>query len=359
MASITPRGDKFLAQVRIKQGGALIFSQSRVFDTRPQACSWAERLETKVKAEGPARYATSKITVGQLVRMHLKAQLTIRPALGRSTLHNHEKIAQEFDEILVRDLRPKHLIDYAIRRKTQDGVSPATIKSDLSPVSAAFGVARIAYEVDADPEVIQTAMHYLDAQGLVSKSKEIIRWVDQEEEDALLAEFDRRNQHHQTEIDLALIYRFALAFPRRIGELGRLEWADIDPKRRTILIRKVKHPTKKEYRDQVVPILPPAWALLERVPKLDSRIFPHNMASVSAAFERTRNRIAAAGLPRIQDLRFHDLRHTGICMLFWQGFQIAEVAIVSGHTNWNTLRRYTHIRPEDLHRRFEQLNGQA
>jgi len=33
--------------------------------------------------------------------------------------------------------------------------------------------------------------------------------------------------------------------------------------------------------------------------------------------------------------------------------------LVSGHTNWNTLRRYTHIRPEDLHRRFEQLNTPA
>ena len=36
-------------------------------------------------------------------------------------------------------------------------------------------------------------MHYLDEQGLVSKSKQVIRWVDQEENDALLREFSRRN----------------------------------------------------------------------------------------------------------------------------------------------------------------------
>lgn len=238
-------------------------------------------------------------------------------------------------------------------------MTPATIKSDLSPVSAAFGVARIAYEIDADPEVIQTAMHYLDEQGLVSKSKEIIRWVDQEEEDALLAEFERRNQHHQTEIDMILVYKFALAFPRRLSELGRLEWKDIDSKRRTIIIRKVKHPKRKEYNDQTVPLLAPAWDLLQIIPKLEARVFPHNMESASAAFERARNRIAITGMPRIKDLRFHDLRHTGISMLFWHGFQIAEVAMVSGHTNWNTLRRYTHIRPEDLHRRFEQLKQAA
>lgn len=359
MASITPRGDKFLAQVRVKQGGTFIFSESKVFDTRAQATSWGERLEAKVKAEGPAKHKSSRTTVGELVRKHLAAQLEVRPLLGRSTIHNHNKIADEFDGVLVRDLKPKHLIDYATKRKVKDGVTPATIKSDLSPISAAFGAARIAYNIEADPEVIQEAMHYLDKQGLVSKSREVIRWVNQEEEDALLAEFTRRNGHHQTAIDMTLIYKFALVFPRRLGELGRLEWKDVDQKRKTIIIRQVKHPSKKEYNDQTVPLLEPAWNLLKTIPKLDARIFPYNMESVSAAFERVRDRIAETGMPGIKDLRFHDLRHTGISMLFWHGLKIEEVAIVSGHTNWNTLRRYTHIRPEDLHSRFEALKPAA
>lgn len=355
MASVTPRGDKFLAQVRVKQKGALIFSSSKVFDTRTQATSWGERLEAKVKAEGPGKHAGSKITVGDLVLMHLAAQLKIRPQLGRSTIHNHHKIAQEFSKIRACDLTSNHLIDYAIRRKTQDGVVPATIKSDLSPISAAFGVARIAYGIDVNYEVVQEAMHHLDQEGVTAKSRQVVRWVDGAEEEALLAEFARRNAHHQTEIDMTLIYKFALAFPRRLGELGCLEWKDIDWEKRTIIIRKVKHPRKKAYNDQTVPLLEPAWELLQQIPKLASRIFPYNTDSVSAAFERVRDRIAATGMPGIKDLRFHDIRHTGISMLFWHGFKIEEVAIVSGHTSWNTLKRYTHIRPEDLHRRFEAL----
>ena len=39
MASVAPRVDKFLAQVRIKQCGAPIFSESKVFDTQAQAVS--------------------------------------------------------------------------------------------------------------------------------------------------------------------------------------------------------------------------------------------------------------------------------------------------------------------------------
>ena len=198
-------------QIRVKHGGVLIFSESKVFDTRPQAVSWGDRLEAKVKAEGLARHASSTMTVGDLVRKHLDAQLVVRPLLGRSTIHNHHKIAPEFDKVLLRELMPEHLIDCAIRRKTEDRVTPATIKSALSPVSAAFGVARIAYLVDADPAVIQEAMHSLDKQGLVGKSREVVRWVNREEEEALLAEFARRNAHHQTTIDMAQLYKFALS----------------------------------------------------------------------------------------------------------------------------------------------------
>lgn len=317
MPSIQKRGDKFLAQVRIKQGGVVIFSESKVFETEVMAKTWGDRLEAKVKKEGPAKHHSSKITVGELVDMHLAAQLKYRPLLGRSTIHNHQKIADAFRKVKVSDLTSKHLIDYAVRRKTEDGVVPATIKSDLSPISAAFGVAKIAYEIEVDTSVVEKAMYYLSNEGLISKSEKRIRWVNQEEEDALLKEFARRNQHHQTSIDMIPIYHFALACPRRLGELGKMRWADIDTKERTILLRQVKHPKKKEYYDQVVPLLEPAWNLLETIPKLDARIFPHNMDSVSAAFERVRDRIAETGLPSIKDLRFHDLRHTGISMLFW------------------------------------------
>jgi len=79
MASVTPRGDIFLAQVRIKQGGAIIFSESKVFESRNQAESWGERLEAKVKSEGPAKHASSKTTVGELVRRHLKEPLKAGP----------------------------------------------------------------------------------------------------------------------------------------------------------------------------------------------------------------------------------------------------------------------------------------
>jgi hypothetical protein len=36
--------------------------------------------------------------------------------------------------------------------------------------------------------------------------------------------------------------------------------------------------------------------------------------------------------------------------LFEAGYQIQEVSMVSGHSSWEHLKRYTNLRPETLHR---------
>ena len=53
---------------------------------------------------------------------------------------------------------------------------------------------------------------------------------------------------------------------------------------------------------------------------------------------------------KIEDLHFHDLRHEGTSRLFEAGLPIEKVALVTGHKDWRTLRRYTKLKPEELHR---------
>ena len=354
MASIQQRGEVFFAQVRIKKAGVIVFSESKTFPTEAMAKSWAERLEAKVKKEGaPAR----SMNVGELILEHLAYQQKLRP-LGRSTIFNHQTTAQAFHKIKLADLTSKHITDFVLQRKAE-GVGPATIMSNLSPLSAAIHAAPYAHGVKVDPAPVELAMKKLKESGAIGKSKEVVRLVDSEEEEALLAEFQRRNHHHQTDIDMVMVYRLALALPRRAGELTRLRWADVDFKNRTVLIRNVKHPRRKIGNDQLVPLLGEAFTLIEQIPKLGEFILPHKTDSMTAAFERVRDRIAETGMPKIADLRFHDLRHTGITQLFWAGLKIEEVAAVSGHSNWAQLKRYTHIRPEDVHRRWDALHQQA
>jgi site-specific recombinase XerD len=52
----------------------------------------------------------------------------------------------------------------------------------------------------------------------------------------------------------------------------------------------------------------------------------------------------------IPDLHLHDLRHEGTSRMFEDGYEIQQVALVTGHKKWENLKRYTQLKPEDLHR---------
>jgi integrase len=77
----------------------------------------------------------------------------------------------------------------------------------------------------------------------------------------------------------------------------------------------------------------------ERIDEIAGRIFPYRGASVSAAFQR------AAKMCGIHDATLHDLRHEGISRLFEAGLNIPEVSLISGHSSWASLKRYTQIQP--------------
>lgn len=50
----------------------------------------------------------------------------------------------------------------------------------------------------------------------------------------------------------------------------------------------------------------------------------------------------------LADLHFHDLRHEAVSRLVEAGLSDQEVAAISGHKSMQMLKRYTHLRAEDL-----------
>lgn len=89
---------------------------------------------------------------------------------------------------------------------------------------------------------------------------------------------------------------------------------------------------------------------LRKLPaSIDGRVFYWWQASdsISHVWRRVCSR---AG---IEDLRFHDLRHEATSRLFEKGvFEGVEVAAITGHKTLQMLKRYTHLRAEDLARKL-------
>ena len=159
--------------------------------------------------------------------------------------------------------------------------------------------------------------------------------------------------HHWTrrlanELPMRDLLDFAIGSAMRLGEVLRLRWADLDEARSLIVVRDRKDPHRKDGNDQEVPLLAVGGidplAIILRQPR-GERVFPFAEDSVGRAWRRA---VLALG---IKDLRWHDLRHEGVSRLFEAGFTIEQVALVSGHRSWASLKRYTNLRAEDLARR--------
>ena len=148
---------------------------------------------------------------------------------------------------------------------------------------------------------------------------------------------------------MGAVVRFALLTARRQEEITRLRWDDLDRSRGVAKLRDVKHPTKKMGNDKWFRMLTPAWELIDAQSRhkgsdgtSSELVFPFDPKSIGAAFTR------ATRFLGIEDLHFHDLRHEATSRLFEKGYSIQEVAQFTLHESWMTLKRYTHLRPEDV-----------
>ena len=100
----------------------------------------------------------------------------------------------------------------------------------------------------------------------------------------------------------------------------------------------MKDPQNKEQNNVLCELTPEALQIINSMPRLESAIFPFSADAISSAFTK------ACKILGIEDLHFHDLRHEGISRLFEMGLTIPQVAAISGHRSWSSLKRYTHIR---------------
>ena len=331
MASITPRGGRWRVQIR-RVGQRPLF---RTFRTRAQAQAWARQMETDLDA-GRAPGSGSGPTVAELIQAYRDLREASRPIADQSNEH----YMLEHLEFLLgnkRALTPHDLVLFARARKDA-GAGPYTINMEVSKLGTVLRYAGAALHLEL-PDVVGRARPLLAHLGLIGGGGKRHR---RPTEDELRRILEALPEH------LADVVRFAIASCMRRGEIVRLTWGDVDWDKRLIRVRDRKHPRAKVGNDQWVPLLGEAWEIVVRLKQHrrapGDAIFVHHAQTISKAFK------VACDALGIADLHFHDLRHEGISRLFEAGYSIEQVALVSGHQSWAHLKRYTNLRPEDLHK---------
>lgn len=341
MASVTQVNGKWRALIRRKNHKA----QCKTFAVKAQAVAWARQVEAEMDS-GRSTVADTGITISQVLQAYRKLRAGSRPILDTSNEHYQLKALESgLGEKRVMAMKPQDLVDYAVMRQ-EDGAGPYTINMDVSKLGTAMRYGAVALGVVL-PDLVGAARPLLTHLRLIGGGGKRER---RPSEDELRRVLERLTEHR------GLVYAEAVAFSAvsamRRGEVCELRREDINADTKIVEVWR-KHPRKGKVLERV-PLLGEAWDIVQRQPESDDgRIFPIQPGTLSKYFTEACRRLS------IPDLHLHDLRHEGASRLFEEGYQIHEVALVTGHKKWEMLRRYTQLRPEDLTRPDDEPSSPA
>ena len=329
----------YTAQIRIMQKGVTVYQESQTFDRKATAHAWIKRVETEMSVPGAIEKANrSGVTVKEMIDRYLLEYEKLRP-LGKTKRATLKAIGETWlGKLEDREITSQKLVEYADRRMTDDGIQAQTVGNDLAHLGAVLSVARPAWGYDIDPMAMPDARKVLRKMGAVTRSKERNRRPTLEELEKLFKYFGEMRDRRKQEIDMVRVTAFALFSTRRQEEITRIKWNALDEQRQMVLITDMKNPGQKYGNDVWCHVPDEAWRIMMSMPKVAEDVFPYNSRSISASFTR------ACHFLEIDDLHFHDLRHDGVSRLFEMGWDIPKVASVSGHRDWNSMRRYTHLK---------------
>ena len=321
MGSIRVRQGRYQANVR-RKGYAPV---TATFTSREVAKRWIKSTEIAIERGDYAPRCT--ITVGELMHKYENEYLPTLKNGGDSHKWRVRLLKRYFNDLPLNDLTPAHLAKYRDERLLK--VAPLTVKRDLSVLSSAINTAVIEWSVPLDLNPVSRIRF---------KNADVPR--------------DRRLQHGEEELLLSEAYPclkrqiiVAIETAMRQGEIYNIRKNDINVQHQTLRI-----PETKTDKPRIIPLSKRALkALTEQmrasgnvVHMTDKPIFDVNRWTEWDRFTRLKEECG------IEDLRFHDLRHEATSRLFERGFNVMEVASITGHENLKHLKRYTHIKPESL-----------
>lgn len=335
MPTYRKRGKRWQAMVR-RKGFADV---AKSFPTLGAARTWAERTERE-QAERTARGATEAdtMTVRDCIKWYMHPDRG-NQKWGRTKEADLTRLmGYALADRIAADLKaPDYIRHIEGRRRT--GAGPATAGNDLIWLRQVLRAARTGKRVPVDLQELDDASHDLRRRRIIQKSRHRDRRLDPDEEKALMAYFAARPR---STIPMCEIVQYALATARREDEITRLLRKDLRPDKGTAFIDDVKHPRQKIGNRREFRMLAEAWAIIDRQPEGDRRVFPYNPKTIGTYFTD------ACHVLEIENLHFHDLRHEATSRLFERGYAIHEVMQFTLHESWATLKRYTHLKPENI-----------
>lgn len=308
--------------------------RSRTFKRKTDADKWATDTESAMQRGVYVPDSNDRrTTLAQLIDRYLTEKLPVkkrnRDKAGQETILAWWK--EEYGHATLDKLKPS-LFSQArgelLKRKNRNGqpISGATANRYLAGISS---VCKWAWK----------ELHILPSNPVLSVEKAaegegVIRFLSDDERKALLKAC---KAHPNRNIGLAVT--LALATGIRYSNLRNLRWEDVDFDRWTLRIEETKNGDPR-----YVPVIGAAQTALtthyEADPTQSGWVFKGQGDKAPADFEKQWREVRDAA--KLQDFRFHDLRHTTASYLTQGGAGLAQVADALGHKTLEMAKRYSH-----------------
>jgi integrase len=345
MASIyKTRDSRWRVQIR-KMG----VSDTRNFTRKTDASAWATKRERDIELgnAGLPRNATG--TVGDLLREYHRVVYPLK-RYSRSKVYELNKLDQDLGSLPVQALTVERITAYGLDLRQHLGGQG--VMTRISYLREVLKAAHDLWHAPVPLEAIAAAVAALRRQRVTAKAPPRTRRPTDEELEWIIACHGRQRC---AEVDLPAVINVLRLLPLRVGELLKIEWADLLPDRRAVRLRARKHPdvNVRESNDYTIP-LPviggiDTWELVAGRPRFLPRPFPYARDATSSAFHY------AAHSARVENLHLHDLRAFSISKLIEANVPIPMIAHMSGHKSWKLLQStYTRLDPAQVAQAIER-----
>lgn len=322
MASIRPIGKKWRAEVRRKG-----VTKSANFKTKGEARAWAEVMERRIL--GGAKEYSKDLTFEFVCTKYLDEVARNKKGRRWEAVRINKFINSGLGDFTLEQLDAKFWRSW-IKEQLQS-LSPASVNRELNLIGAVLTMCATEWE-------------FMEANPL--KSVKRPKMPKHRERLVLESEREAITQYLGADPDtssgqLAIAFNIALETGLRRGELFFLEWANVHTIDRYLTVVDSKNGDKRD-----VPLSSSAVEWLELMACGRNRVFTVSPDTASTLFRKACRKLG------IEDLRFHDARHSAVVALS-KKFTVIELARVIGHRDLKSLMIYYNESAQELAKRLD------
>jgi HAD superfamily hydrolase (TIGR01549 family) len=320
---------------------------SKTFRLKRDAVDWARRTEDEmVRGVYISRTGSERMTLQEALQRYLaEVTPTKKPTTQRSEKITAQHLIGHLGKYSMAALSSELVASYRDHRLAA-GKSNNTVRIELAMLSNLFTIAIQEWGLGLKHNPVAAIRKPSPGQGRDR------RLTDDEERKLLEAVEAHSNPM------LAWVVKVAIETGMRQSEILGLKLSQVDLHSRVVRLSDTKNNSAR-----TVPLNAAATATFKSAvenalrprgtdlvffgePGRDGKRRPYQFAKIWGDIKEA----VGAG-----DLHFHDLRHEAVSRLVENGLSDQEVASISGHKSMQMLRRYTHLRAEDLVSKLDGL----